>query len=109
MADLVERLSGIGIIVMAIVILYGFAFGDFARWRTDFMGNAWSQVLVMDIYVGFFLFAGWIWFREASRVQAVLWIILLLLLGNLVSCIYVWRNLRASGGDRHRFWFGEGR
>ncbi|MFW5810154.1 MAG: DUF1475 family protein [Thermodesulfobacteriota bacterium] len=109
MTDRAELLSGIGIIVMAIAILYGFAAGDFARWRADFLENAWSQVLLVDIYVGFFLFSGWIWFRESSRGQAVLWILLLLLLGNLVSCIYVWRNLRASRGDWRRFWFGENR
>ena len=107
--DRAELMSGIGIILMVIAILYGFAAGDFAQWRADFLNNAWSQALMIDIYIGFLLFSGWIWFRESSRGRAVLWIVLLLLLGNLVSCIYVWRNLRASRGDWHRFWLGEGR
>ena len=109
MTNRAELAASIGILVMVIAILYGFAAGDFAQWRADLLNNAWSQVLLVDVYVGFFLFSGWIWFRETSRGQTLFWIVLLLLLGNLVSCIYVWRNLRASRGDWHRFWFGENR
>ncbi len=99
-------LSITGIAVMVIAILYGFIAGDFSAWLTSLQMRPWTQVLMVDVYVGFFLFSGWIYFREASKGQAVVWIVLLLLLGNLVSCIYVWRSFTTCNGDWRRFWMG---
>lgn len=66
----------------------------------------WGLAIIVDVYVGFFLLGGWIVFRERSTPRAALWIAALLVLGNLVSCVYVLAALATSRGHWSRFWLG---
>ena len=43
----------------------------------------WRIVSLIDLYSGFTLFSMWIWYRRQSFVEAILWIISIMLLGFL--------------------------
>lgn len=49
----------------------------------------WGKVTVMDLYIGLLLFSGWVYWRENNIRRGLLWSVLILLLGNLMSCLYL--------------------
>nr|MBN1228314.1 DUF1475 family protein [Anaerolineae bacterium] len=61
---------------------------------------------LVDVYIGFLLFAGWIIFREQSLVRSLIWVVLLLVLGNLTACLYVFVALQTSNNNWRKFWLG---
>lgn len=99
-------LAGAGFVAMAAAIAHGFTAGDFFAEGRELASMPWGIVSLVDLYVGFALFAGWIAFREASAVRAALWIVLVLVLGNLTASLYVVVALVRSRGDWTRFWLG---
>ena len=100
-------LAAAGALAMALALAYGFSQGYFLAEGGAIASVTWGQVLLIDLYVGFALFAGWIVWREPGRpARAIAWIVALLLLGNLVACAYVLLAWREAAGDAGRFWFG---
>jgi hypothetical protein len=67
----------------------------------------WGIVSLVDLYVGFALFSGWIVFRERSWPRSLIWIALVMVLGFFTASLYVLLALRSSAGDWRRFWMGE--
>lgn len=54
--------------------------------------DPWGLVALADLYLGFILLSSIIWLFESSRLQALLWIVPLYLLGNAWSAAWmVWR------------------
>jgi hypothetical protein len=75
-------------LIMTGALVYGFGFGGgWAEVRT-LMDYPWFVVSLVDVYVGFILFACWIGVRE-RLIPALIWIVFLMTLGNLIACIYV--------------------
>ena len=97
---------GLGAAAMAAVLVYGFTVGDFAGEGSRLLSMPWGIVSLVDLYVGFILFSGWIVYREASRVRAIVWVIAMMVLGFFAASVYAFLALRASGGDWRRFWLG---
>jgi hypothetical protein len=95
-----------GVLVMITTLTYGFAAGDFWGDGRVLMSVAWGQVTMVDIYVGFVLFCGWVAFREPSRWRAAVWIVLVLTLGNFLTCVYTFAALVQSRGNWTTFWMG---
>jgi hypothetical protein len=63
--------------------------------------DPWTWVTIVDLYLGFLVFAGYIAAREGRLLRALPWLIALLVLGNLASAAYVaWAIHR--GGYRLR-------
>jgi hypothetical protein len=93
-------------IIMLLTLLYGFIRGDFFKEGSILMSLVWGKVSLIDVYIGFFLFSGWVLYREERLLLAVLWIILILLLGNLITSLYVTITLFKSGENFQWFWFG---
>jgi len=93
------------LIVMLAALAYGFTAGDGWSELQTLLGYPWFVVTLIDIYVGFILFAVWIGFRE-KPLPAALWIVALLLLGNALAALYALIALIQSHGDRSRFWLG---
>ena len=91
---------------MAGVILYAVMYGNFQQEGRLLLSIPWGIVSLVDLYTGFFLFAGWIAYREASISLAIVWIILLLSLGFFIGAIYVFVTLHTSSGSWGRFWMG---
>ena len=96
----------LGALAMGAVLIYGFTVGDFNGEGKVLLSMPWGIVSLVDVYVGFILFSGWIVYREESLVRAIVWIALVMVLGNFVACLYALIALLTSKGDWRRFWMG---
>ena len=96
----------LGTAAMAAALLYGFTQGDGWTEVGALVAYPWFNVSLVDVYVGFALFCGWIVYRERSPLRAAGWILPILLLGNVASCVYALLAHARSGGDWPRFWLG---
>jgi hypothetical protein len=96
----------VGGVAMAAALVYGFTLGDGWTEVRTLVAYPWFNVSLVDVYVGFALVGGWIAYRERSPLRAAGWIVLIMLLGNLVSCVYALWALARSGGDWRLFWLG---
>lgn len=91
---------------MGVTLLYGFAAGDFAKEGGDLLSMPWGIVSLVDLYVGFVLFSGWIVYRENSLTRAIFWVAAVMLLGFFSASLYAFVALHTSEGDWTRFWMG---
>ena len=96
----------LGLSAMTAVLIYGFTVGDFASEGKQLLSMPWGIVSLVDVYVGFILFSGWIIYREKSVVRSAVWVALVMVLGNLTASVYVLIALLSSRGDWGRFWMG---
>ena len=97
----------LGLLAMTGVLIYGFAAGDFAGEGSQLLSIPWGIVSLVDLYVGFVLFSGWIVYREKSAARSVVWWALMMVLDFWTASLYTLLALRASGGDWRRFWLGQ--
>ncbi len=95
-----------GVLAMGAVLLYAFTTGDFAAEGRQLLALPWGVVSLVDLYVGFSLFSAWIAYREASLWRALVWIVLVMVLGFFAASLYTFLTLQASGGSWERFWQG---
>ena len=96
----------LGLLAMAAVLIYGFTVGDFAEEGKQLLSMPWGIVSLVDLYVGFALFSGWIVYREKSLWRSVVWVALMIVLGFFTASLYTLIALQRSGGDWRRFWLG---
>ncbi len=101
--------AGLGVLAMTAVLIYGFAVGDFADEGAQLLKMPWGVVSLVDLYVGFVLFSGWILYREGLTLKSLIWVVLMLVLGFFAGALYAFLALQSSGGDWERFWMGESR
>lgn len=97
----------IGLVAMTGIIGYALATNTFSTDGAKLLAMPWGQVSLVDLYVGFTLFSGWIVYREKSAGRSVVWVVLMLLLGNWTASLYVLIALYTSGGDWKKFWLGQ--
>ncbi|MBN1265136.1 MAG: DUF1475 family protein [Anaerolineales bacterium] len=97
----------LGLLAMTAVLVYGFTAGDFGVDGGTLLRNPWGIVSMVDLYTGFILFSGWIVYREESRLSAVVWVVLMMVLGFFTGSLYVLIALVRSGGDWKKFWLGK--
>lgn len=97
----------LGLIAMTFVLVYGFTRGNFSGEGAKLLAMPWGIVSMVDLYVGFILFSGWIIYREKSLARSVVWVILMLVLGFFTGSLYTLIALQTSGGDWRRFWLGQ--
>jgi hypothetical protein len=103
---LANILALLGFLVMFATLTYGFVVGDFAAEGSLLLSLAWGKVSLIDVYVGFLLFSGWIVYREKSVTRSIIWVALMMVFGNLTACLYTLLALQESQGDWGRFWLG---
>lgn len=99
-------LALVGCVVMVAMLVYAMSYGYFWHQLYAIASIRWGQVVFADLYLGFALFSAWIVWRQGVSAVAIAWIVALLLLGNLLACIYVLWALHDAKGDGHRFWHG---
>jgi hypothetical protein len=97
----------LGLLAMTGVLIYGFAVGDFAEEGKLLLSMPWGIVSLVDLYVGFILFSGWIVYRERSVARSIIWVVLMMILGFWTGSLYTLVALQSSGGDWRRFWMGQ--
>jgi hypothetical protein len=96
----------VGILAMTAVLVYGFVIGDFGAEGAQLLSMPWGIVSLVDLYVGFALFSCWIAYRERSPWVAVIWIVLMMILGFWTGAVYTALALFTAGGDPHRALLG---
>ena len=96
----------LGLLAMTAVLIYGFTAGNFAEEGKLLLSMPWGIVSLVDLYVGFILFSGWIVYREKSAFRSVIWVALMMILGFWTGSLYTLVALQTSGGDWGRFWRG---
>lgn len=101
-----KAVAVLGVLAMASILIYGFTAGDFGGEGKALLSMPWGIVSLVDVYVGFILFSGWIVYREKSLARSVMWITLVMILGNFTASLYTLIALLTSGGDWRRFWMG---
>ena len=101
-----KLVSLLGVIAMATVLIYAFASGDFNQEGSELLSMPWGIVSLVDLYVGFFLFSGWIVYRERSFARSIVWVVLVMVLGFFTASLYTFIALQTSGGEWRRFWLG---
>jgi hypothetical protein len=101
-------LALIGFFVMLIFITTAFIVGDFSSEGSIILSLAWGKVSLIDVYIGFLIFCGWIIYRERSVGRSLMWVIFMMIFGNLTACLYILIALRQGRGDWMRFWLGKG-
>jgi len=103
---LARILALFGLLIMAAAISYGFSAGDFNAEGSNLLAMPWGRVSLIDVYVGFAIFSGWIVYREKSGLRSIIWIIATIVLENLTACLYLSVALWRSNNDWKRFWLG---
>ena len=101
-----KTISLLGVLAMTAVLVYGFTVGDFVEDGRQLLSNPWGIVSLVDLYVGFTLFSGWIIFREKSALRSIIWVFFMMTLGFFTGALYTFIALQTSGGDWQRFWLG---
>ena len=99
-------ISGLGILAMSAVLIYGFTVGDFGIDGGEILRNPWGIVSLVDLYTGFILFSAWIVYREKSFLPSFIWVALMMVLGFFTASLYVFITLNKSDGDWKLFWMG---
>ena len=56
-------------------------------------GHPWFIATLFDAYWGFLTFYCWVCYKETSWVKRVLWLVAILLLGNIAMAVYVLNKL----------------
>jgi hypothetical protein len=97
----------LGFLAMTGILIYGFTIGDFNREGKVLLSMPWGIVSLVDLYVGFILFSGWIVYREKSLVRSIIWVFFMMVLGFFTASLYTLIALQTSGGDWKRFWMGK--
>jgi len=95
-----------GWLAMTGILIYGFTVGNFSAEGARLLAMPWGIVSLVDLYVGFALFSGWIVFREKALLSAIIWVILMMVLGFWAGALYTFLALQSSRGDWKRFWYG---
>ena len=93
-------------LIMGGALAYGFIVGDFWQDGGELLDNPWGIVSLFDVYVGFFFFIGWIWYRECCPGMTLMWAIAICVGGNVVAGIYAIIALRKCQGDAKAFFIG---
>ncbi|MEQ6376365.1 DUF1475 family protein [Bacillaceae bacterium S4-13-58] len=91
---------------MSISFIVGASTGKIISQELAILDLTWGKMNAVDLYIGLFLFCMWIIYRERSTIQKILWIILILLMGNWTTSLYVFLAIRKSNGSWRQFFQG---
>lgn len=96
-----------GFLLVAAAISHAVINGDFNSEGKRLTLMPWGLLTLVDIYVGFVLFSSWVALREKTTTAAGLWIAAILLLGNIISCIYLFLAVTTCNGDIRQLLLGK--
>lgn len=102
-----KLISLLGLVAMAAALIYGFTAGNFLEDGAQLLSNPWGIVSMVDLYVGFILFSGWIIYREKSLGRAIIWVFFMMVLGFFTGTLYTFIALQTSDDNWQRFWMGQ--
>jgi len=85
----VKFMAWLGAIIMASMIIFTSVTGDFFKEGSILLNMVWGQMSMVDLYVGFILFYMWIFKREKKTSHRLIWLVLILTMGNLITAVYI--------------------
>lgn len=97
-------LAILSFIIMSVSIITGFISGDFTGEGSIILSLIWGKISMIDIYLMFLIFAGWIFYREEKFSVFLIWFIFLLVFGAATASLYIYLALKKSNGDWKQFW-----
>jgi len=80
--------AGIFLWMTILTIRTSMAVSLWSAWDS-FAGNPWAVATLYDAYFGFITFWVWVAYKENSLWSRVLWLVLILGLGNIAMSLYV--------------------
>ena len=80
------------IIMVAETVRASLQMGITAAWD-DYAANPWAVATLYDAYSGFTLYWLWVAFRERSWGPRIVWLILIMTLGNIATSAYLFWQL----------------
>lgn len=87
-----------GAILVAMLAVTGWASSRVALWSAGpDLSDPWTIATLFDAYAGFLTFYAWVLHKEPRAAARVLWLALVLVLGNIAMSIYVLRELVRLG------------
>lgn len=96
---LVIVFSSILIMMVFVTVRASMAISIFDVWES-YAANPWAVATLYDAYSGFTIFWIWVAWRERSWGNRVLWLVLIMGLGNIATSLYlVLQLLRLSPGQ----------
>jgi hypothetical protein len=99
-------IAWLGLIAMTVALLNGFINGSFTEDGAMILTNPWGIVSLVDLYVGFILFAMWMAFRGKNVLYTIFWVISIMILGFFIGALYVVIALYQSDDDWLTFFLG---
>ena len=84
-------------VIVSMLVVTGWASSEGALWKMphDLVVHPWFIATLFDTYFGFLTFWLWLAYRERSWAARIVWLIAILLLGNIAMSLYmmqiVWR------------------
>jgi hypothetical protein len=105
--QIAKVISAIGFLAMLGATFYAAVVGHFGPESALLGTMPLAQAVLVDLYLGLILFAVWIAYREQRWQRALPWIVALMVLGNLVTCAYIFWALHTSGGSWQKVFMGQ--
>jgi TRAP-type C4-dicarboxylate transport system permease small subunit len=86
---LLKLLFGLLFITMTSMVVWGIFTGNWERAISYITEEPWILVTVVDIYISFFVFYLWVFFREKSLFSKFIWLLLIIFTGSVAITLYV--------------------
>ncbi|MCJ7473278.1 MAG: DUF1475 domain-containing protein [Actinobacteria bacterium] len=99
-------ISLIGALGFGALLVYGLATGTFISEGSILSSLLWGQISLIDVYIMFIIFSFWVIYREKSVWRSIIWVILIMILGSFITCLYIFITFMTSKGDWKKFWLG---
>ena len=83
------------IVLVAMLCVTTWASNIVALWETPraVATHPWFIATLFDTYFGFLTFYCWVAYKETSNVSRIIWLVAILLLGNIAMAAYMLRQL----------------
>ena len=83
------------VVLIAMLCVTSWASGFVALWKMprEVATHPWFIATLFDTYFAFLTFWAWVAYKETSNVARVVWLIAILLLGNIAMAIFMLREL----------------
>jgi len=91
------------VVLVSMLIVTGWASSKVALWKTprEVVTHPWFIATLFDTYWGFLTFYTWLAYKETSNLARGLWLVAILLLGNIAMASYLLIHLcRLPAGAR---------
>ena len=66
---------------------------------SELMADGWFRATLADAYFGFITFFVWVAYRETSWLARLLWLVAIMLLGNIAMAVYMLLRLTRCNPD----------